>query len=201
MNTPPPDEGHDGSVDHPLDDELLDDELLADQLDYGLDASDDDGPQWGLIIGVFVALAAIGFLVFDGLQNETYFFDVHDAVERGDELAGQTIRIRGEVVPGTHIGEDGQLRNQFDLTTDGESLTVVYERALPDTFEEDSEVVAQGTLNDDFVLYADEVLVKCPSRYEGAPPESGGDYEYDSEGDYDYDDAFPEDTADPTAQR
>ncbi len=189
------DNGRDGSVDELLDDELLDEELLADNLDYGLDSSPDDGPQWGMIIGVAVALVAISFLVFDGLQNETYFFDVHEAVERIDELAGQTVRIRGDVQPGTYVGEDGQLRSQFDITSKGEFITVVYERPLPDTFEEDSEIVAQGLLDDQRVLHADEVLVKCPSRYEGAPPSSGGGYD---DGDYG---APPTDSSDPTAQR
>lgn len=168
--------GRDGSVDVPLDD----DELLADDLDYGL-SDDHEGPSWGLIIGVFVAIAAIGFLIFDGLQSETYFFDVHDAVERGDELVGETIRVRGDVKPGSVEGEKGFLEHRFDITSEGESMTILYERALPDTFEEDSEIVAQGLLDDQFVLHADEVLVKCPSRYEGGPPTDEpagyGDYE------------------------
>lgn len=189
--TPLPDDEHarDGS----LYDELDEEGLLADDLDYGLSSDDQEGSNWGLIIGVFVALAAISFLVFDGIQAETYFFDVHEAVERGDELIGETIRVRGDVERGSFEGEKGQLKTRFNITSDGESMTIVYERALPDTFEEDSEIVAEGRLDEHFVLYADEVLVKCPSRYEGAPPTQDG------YGGDDYDD--PQESSDPRASR
>lgn len=151
-------------------DGTLDDDLLAEELDYGLADGEDEGASWMLIIGILAAAGAISFLVFDGLQSETYFFDVHDAVERGDELVGETVRLRGDVEQGTLQSNPGELNHRFDIATQGESITVVYQKALPDTFEENSEVVTQGHLDDDFVLYADEVLVKCPSRYEGAPP-------------------------------
>ena len=190
---PQDDDSYDGS----LDDDLEEAGLLADDLDYGLD-SEDDGPSWGLIVGVFVAMGAIAFLVFDGMQSETYFFDVHDAVERSDELVGQNIRVRGDVSPGSFVGQDGVLESQFDITSDGESMTIVYERALPDTFEEDSEIVAEGYLDEGLVLHANEVLVKCPSRYEGAPPTAGDDG-YGGSYDGDYDDV--QDPADPQASR
>lgn len=193
MSESPPtgDAGRDGSLDEGPDDAGL----LADDLDYGLSA-EDEGPSWGLLIGVLVAMAAITFLVFDGMQSETYFFDVHDAVERSDQLVGQNIRVRGDVSPGSFIGEKGVLESQFDITSDGESLTIVYERALPDTFEEDSEIVAEGYLDEHLVLHADEVLVKCPSRYEGAPPTDGYEGDY---GGGDYDDS--QSPADPQASR
>lgn len=193
MSTPSPQDdapGWDGTLDENLDD----DSLLADELDYGLDDSGEGG-SWGLIIGVVVAMAAIGFLVFDGLQAETYFFDVHDAVERGDELVGETVRVRGDVEAGSIEGKDGHIGQTFRISSEGESMTIVSNGALPDSFEEDSEVVAEGVLDEHFVLEADEVLVKCPSRYEGAPPTGGDDY-----GDYDeYEDSAEPD--DPRASR
>ena len=184
--------GRDGSIE----DVSLDDELLADDLDYGL-SDDEDSSNWGLVVGLLVAIAAISFLVFDGLQSETYFFDVHDAVERGDSLVGETVRVRGDVRSGSYEGDAGSLEHRFDITTQGEAMTIYYQRALPDTFEEDSEIVAEGRLDEDFVLHADEVLVKCPSRYEGAPPSV--DDNQDGYGDYDSADAI--DSDDPKASR
>lgn len=160
--------GRDGSLD---DEQQFDDvDLFADDLDYGLSRDEEDGPSWGLIVGALVAIAAIAFLVFDGLGGETYFFDVDEAMERGDSLVGETIRVRGTVEPGSLIGRDGSIDNQFRISEQGVSMTVVFSRALPDTFQDDSEIVAQGRLDEFLVLHADEVLVKCPSRYEGAPP-------------------------------
>ena len=155
---------HDGS------DEFDDESLFADSLDEGFHDPKEDGPSWALIIGSLVAIAAIAFLVFDGLKAETFFFDADQAVERGEDLIGQTIRVRGTVEPGSYQPALGRLDNTFRISEQGVSMTIVYDRALPDTFQEDSEIVTQGRFDEALVFHADEVLVKCPSRYEGAPP-------------------------------
>ena len=183
--------------DSSIDDTPLDDhELLAGEHDYGLPDADEGGSNWMLAGGAVVAVIAISFLVFDGLANETYFFDAHEVVERSDTLVGETVRVRGDVREGTVDAEAGQLDSSFDITSEGKSLTIQYQRALPDTFEEDSEIVAEGRLDDQLVLHADEVLVKCPSRYEGAPPTEGDGSQYQNVEDYDYQGDPPEAGAD-----
>lgn len=196
MTDPLPDDpGFDGSLDEPVDDELM-----ADDLDYGLPDDEGERSNWGLVLGLLVAVGAIGLLVLDGLESETYFFDVDEAVAQGDDVTGQTIRIRGDVEEGTIDSDHEQLVHRFDVGAGGETMSIRYEKALPDTFEDDSEVVVEGHLDDDFVLHADEVLVKCPSRYEGGPPAEEYDGEYD--GDYqdydDYDHTTSKSDTDPT---
>ena len=186
----PPDDprGRDGSLPSPDSTESLsDDELLAQDLDYGL-SDPDDSSNWGLVIGVLVAMAAITFLVFDGMQGETYFFDVHELQERQDALVDETVRVRGDVEAGSYVGKDGHVEHEFRIASQGETMTIIYHRALPDTFEDGSEIVAEGTLQSGMVLKADEVLVKCPSRYEGAPPAHDDGYDGYDDGDYDTDD-------------
>ncbi|MFU8804685.1 MAG: cytochrome c maturation protein CcmE [Bradymonadaceae bacterium] len=150
-------------------------DLIDEDLDYGTDDGDGGGTNWAMMIALLVAMFAVGFIVMDGLKSETYFYDVDQAVAKGDDLIGKTIRIKGVVEAGTIVGQPGELEFTFHLTEKGESMAVTYGRALPDTFAEGTEVVAQGTVDDNFVLHADEVLVKCPSRYEGAPP-TGADF-------------------------
>lgn len=134
---------------------------------------EDEGPEgfnWGLVIGLVVAATVIGFVVIDGMESETYFYTADQAVAQGPELVGQTVRIKGIVEPGTVIGKDGDLGRQFRVAEKGKSISVTYDKAMPDTFDENMEVVVSGTVNDKMVVVADEVLVKCPSRYEGNPP-------------------------------
>ncbi|MBA2661915.1 MAG: cytochrome c maturation protein CcmE [Bradymonadaceae bacterium] len=145
----------------------LDDELLD-----GPDrpSSRREGPNWGMMIGLLVAMAAITFIVLDGLKAETYFFGVDQAVAQGSELVGKTVRIKGIVENGTIEGTPGLLGHRFRLSENGKSMQITYAKALPDTFQEGVEVVAQGRIDSSMTLNADEVLVKCPSRYEGQPP-------------------------------
>ncbi|MFP4599187.1 MAG: cytochrome c maturation protein CcmE [Persicimonas sp.] len=128
------------------------------------------GNNWALVLGLIVAVALVGYVVTDGLEAETYFYTVDEAAAQGEDLVGQTVRLKGQVEPGTIEGNDGELGRTFNLREKGKSIAVTYNRALPDTFEEDVEVVAQGTVDDSYTLVADEVMVKCPSRYEGEHP-------------------------------
>lgn len=153
----------------------FDDELLfEDQLDKEYGGEEKEGPSWGLIVGSLVAVAAIAFLIFDGMQTETFFFDADVAAERSADLVGHNIRVRGTVEPGSVIARPGSIENQFRISESGVSVTILFNRGLPDTFQEDSEIVAQGSFDEAGVFHASEVLVKCPSRYEGAPPTAGG---------------------------
>lgn len=124
---------------------------------------------WLIVAGLAVVGILAGLVMFDGFEAETYFYDVDQAIAQGDDLVGQTVRIKGQVETGTVRGKDGDLGRTFRIAERGESIWVTYEGVLPDTFEEGVEVVAQGTVDEDYTLVADEVLVKCPSRYEGGP--------------------------------
>lgn len=124
---------------------------------------------WLIVAGLVVVGVLAGFVIFDGFEAETYFYDVDQAVAQGDDLIGRTVRIKGQVETGTVQGKAGDLGRTFRIAEKGASIWVTYEGVLPDTFEEGVEVVAQGTVDEDYKLVADEVLVKCPSRYEGGP--------------------------------
>lgn len=128
------------------------------------------GLAWWSVLGIVVVAVAIGFVVMDGLKSETYFYTVDAAMAQGPDLSGQHVRIKGTVEPGSVIGNDGELGRTFRIAENGKSISVTYNRAMPDTFDENMEVVVQGIVNDKMIVEADEVLVKCPSRYEGNPP-------------------------------
>lgn len=125
---------------------------------------------WWTVLGIVLVALAIGFVVWDGLKSETFFYTVDAAVAQGAKLPGQHVRVKGTVEPGSVIGADGTLGRTFRIAEKGKSIKVSYHKAMPDTFAESMEVVVQGKVTDDMVVEADEVLVKCPSRYEGNPP-------------------------------
>lgn len=157
------------------------DTLRAQAPDVGLDEVealrlDDDGAGRGLhpawMLAIVAVAAIIGYILYDGVSGETYFYTADQAVAQGPKLRGQTVRVKGKVEEGSIVGAAGQLQRTFRITEHGKSLRVSYDKALPDTFKEGMEVVAQGRVGDDYTLVADEVLVKCPSRYEGQTPDA-----------------------------
>ncbi|MFB6350558.1 MAG: cytochrome c maturation protein CcmE [Bradymonadaceae bacterium] len=133
---------------------------------------DDDGLNWRLVIGAVVSAAVIGGLVVDGLESETYFFTVDEAVAKAESVQNRQIRVKGKVVGGSIEGKDGEVGRAFDISEKGKQIRIEYDQALPDTFEEDVRVVATGKLHGK-TLKASEIMVKCPSRYEGSPPTAG----------------------------
>jgi cytochrome c-type biogenesis protein CcmE len=49
-------------------------------------------------------------------------------------------------------------------------LQVVYVGPKPDLLRDEAQAIVTGRLGDDGVFYADELLLKCPTRYEEALP-------------------------------
>jgi len=94
-------------------------------------------------------LGGVGFLVFQGLQeNSTYFLDVAEAKSQ-DPSKLSNIRLFGTVAgediarPEKGTGVSFTLEDQFDKTN---TLHVVYTGIVPDTFKEGAEVIIEGDL-------------------------------------------------------
>ena len=98
------------------------------------------------------------------------------------ELAAQTTsdstfarhkwKVGAKVVPGTIVrGANG--RDISFIATDGEKqLKVIYDQTPPDTFSDSADVILTGRLLPDGTFKASELLAKCASRFEVAPPDS-----------------------------
>jgi cytochrome c-type biogenesis protein CcmE len=53
-------------------------------------------------------------------------------------------------------------------------LEVVYDDVKPDLLQHEAQAIMRGQLEEDGRFYADEVLLKCPTRYEEEVPEQAG---------------------------
>ena len=138
--------------------------------DAHLEADDHGGLAWWTVLGIVLVAIVVGVVIMDGFKSETYFYTVDQAVAQGTDLPGQRIRVKGTVEPGSIVGNAGELERTFRIAENGKSIKITYDRAMPDTFDENMEVVVEGVVGDDMIVEAEEVLVKCPSRYEGNPP-------------------------------
>jgi cytochrome c-type biogenesis protein CcmE len=118
----------------------------------------------GILLGV-AASTALALRAFD--DNMLYFYDPSQ-VAAGQAPTGKTFRVGGMVTQGSVKRVPGSLEVQFVVTDFAHSVTVSYNKLLPDLFREGQGVIAHGHLSDG-VFVADEVLAKHDEKY--MPPE------------------------------
>ena len=126
------------------------------------------------VVGILITVAAVAYIIIDGADDAVFAYTVDQAATKVGELEGKKFRVRGTVLEGTVKHKPGTLDTRFDLVHEGETITVSYDKPLPDTFKAGIEVIAEGELGQDGALEADNVIAKCPSKYEGGPPTAKG---------------------------
>ena len=124
--------------------------------------------QTKLLLGAFVILGAIGFIVINALAgNQQYFMTLSEMKAKGDLASRETVRVGGNLVPNTTKVDTKNVTAQFTLTDDQNNiLPVYYKGILPDTFEKSTQVIAEGKLDKNGTFQASLVLAKCPSKYD-----------------------------------
>lgn len=117
-----------------------------------------------LVGGAFVATLVIGLVVLAMARegSTAYYMTTTELAEQGTLDAARDYRVNGTVVPGS-IDQDG-IETTFTITDGTTEMTIVTEDPLPDTFKDNSEVVARGVY-DGSSFEATEVLAKCPSKF------------------------------------
>jgi cytochrome c-type biogenesis protein CcmE len=110
-----------------------------------------------------VVLAAIGFLVFQGLGNATlYFYQADEAVERKEELGEKRFRLEGVVVRDT-VQQDGN-GVEFAVVNNDVTVDVVHEGDPPELFQPDIPVVLEGRWDGNH-FSSDRIMVRHSEEY------------------------------------
>lgn len=149
------------------------------------------------LFGGLLILAAVVYLIASSTQaNAEYFMTIDELNEKGQKVAGKSLRVSGAIIgdsiqydPQTltlrftvaHVpGDNAELEAQGGLAEalhqavidPGRSrMEVVYIGPRPDLMRDEAQAIMTGTLGPDGVFQADELLLKCPTRYEEAVPE------------------------------
>ncbi len=133
-------------------------------------------------IAVAVILGTIGWLAFTSYgANKSYYVTVAELNKMGDKAYKSNLRVEGFVQPGS-IEPSGPnvtfVLNEFESHSPkaptGRLLKVVYKGAEPppDTFKDDSQALAIGTIGHDGVFHATALQAKCASKYAPVQPGS-----------------------------
>ncbi len=157
------------------------------------------GGQMKFFIGGGLIFAAIIFLVITSLSSTAqYFYTVQELQSKGSSLAGKSLRASG-VVLGDSIQFDAatlkltfvmanvsndmkdinaagglaQALHRAALNTSAPRMKVVYNGPRPDLLKNEAQAIVTGKVGTDGVFYADELLLKCPTRYDAQLPTQG----------------------------
>ena len=129
-----------------------------------------------IIIAVVVVLA-LAFMIWAAFgENTRYFLTVSEFKDKqaGQEIVdGQMVRVSGKLVEGTFDRPEKSTISHFQITdkegaySGSARLPASYDGVLPDLFfNPHSEIILEGSYGGDGIFQANEILVKCPSKYQ-----------------------------------
>lgn len=148
-----------------------------------------------MIGGLVILFAVIYLIVSSTAVGAQFFFTVDELNDRGEAAIGKPLRITGAVVgesirfdPETltlrftivHmpadkdlLNEEGGLAAALHAAVEDESrarMDVEYVGVKPDLLRHEAQAILTGELGEDGLFYANELLLRCPTRYDEAVP-------------------------------
>jgi cytochrome c-type biogenesis protein CcmE len=149
------------------------------------------------IIGGLLILATVIFLIVSSTAaGVQYYSTVDELFAQGEAAVGRPSQVIGAVIGDTieydaeeltlrftvaHMPADNDILEDegglaaalFDAVNDPTrtKMQVVYYGVKPDLLQHEAQAIVTGELGEDGIFYADELLLKCPSKYEEASPE------------------------------
>lgn len=125
------------------------------------------------LIGVtaIIVISVAAIFLASGNQSAAYYKTVKDVAADGS-LVGERVKVGGAVVNGSWDKKSNpmtfQIRDEKDSDGTGEVVKVVYNGAVPSTFGDGVVAIVTGELGADKTINADDMITKCPSKYESA---------------------------------
>jgi len=153
-------------------------------------------PRTKFILGGALILAAVVYLIVSSTQaSAQYFLTIDELNAKGESMYGKNVRVSGAVLGETinydpqsltlsftvaHVtGDNREIEAQgglaevlYQATIDPNRsrIQVIYHGPKPDLLRNEAQAIMTGKMGEDGIFYADELLLKCPTRYEEAVP-------------------------------
>jgi cytochrome c-type biogenesis protein CcmE len=152
------------------------------------------------LVGGIVILAAVVYLIVSSTQaSAEYFMTINELKSKGSAVVGKNLRVSGAVVGDTIQYDPQTLTLTFDVANvpgdnkeiDAQGglakvlheavvdpsrarMKVVYSGPKPDLLKDEAQAIMTGHMGDDGVFRAEELLLKCPTKYQEAVPNQSG---------------------------
>ncbi len=130
------------------------------------------------MVGLVGVAAVVSYLIWTGVSQTMVYYltptELLARVQADPSFRDVGVKVSGQVVKGSYHRVEGQLLHEFrvqGLKDPSASFPVQYRDVLPETFNDQADVVLEGRLGSDGVFQATSVLTKCGSHYEASPEE------------------------------
>jgi len=149
------------------------------------------------VIGGLLILGAVVFLIWSSTAaTSEYFLTIDELNAKGSEIVDRNLRVSGAVIGDTiqydaqtltltfevaHVPGDqavledegglAEALHQAVMDPSRSRMKVVYVGPMPDLLRHEAQAIVTGQLGEDGIFHADELLLKCPTKYEEAVPE------------------------------
>ena len=148
------------------------------------------------MVGGLLIVAAVVYLIVTSTQAAAqYYLTIDEMESKGAEVMGRDLKLSG-AVDGDSISYDPEsltltftmanvpadldeieqaggladVLHQAVQDPNASRIEVVYVGPKPDLLRHEAQAIVTGRLGDDGNFYADELLLKCPTRYEEEVP-------------------------------
>jgi len=119
------------------------------------------------IVIILITLILTIFLILKSLEENVVYFQSPTEIKLLSELKDNKIRVGGMVKKDSISINANEVR--FIITDFKNEINVIYTGAVPNLFDEEKGVVAEGFLKDRSVFLATKILAKHDENY--MPPE------------------------------
>ena len=119
------------------------------------------------VVLILITLILTVFLVLKSLEENVVYFQSPSEIKALSELDKKKIRVGGMVKKNSISVSSSEIN--FIITDFKNEINVIYKGSVPNLFEEEKGVVAEGFLKDRNFLSATKILAKHDENY--MPPE------------------------------
>ena len=152
------------------------------------------------VIGGILILVAVVFLIWTSTAaSAEYFLTIDELNAKGSDVIDRNLRVSGAVIGDSiqydpqsltlscevaHVPADNlaiesegglaEVLHQAVMDPSRARVKVVYVGPKPDLLRNEAQAIMTGHMSPEGVFYAEELLLKCPTRYEEAVPEQAG---------------------------
>jgi len=116
------------------------------------------------ILLIFIVVVWFGVIGFK--EGQAYYLTADELVKTKDTIYDKHIRVAGKVVPGSIERNSNEFK--FQIEQNGIIIPVSYppDEPVPDTFNDNAQVVISGKYHENGVFESDAIQAKCASKYE-----------------------------------